>query len=183
MDPDGWMQSIESWLLMHGFTDTSWGNDVSPSFHNDERELRLWIDDFDTAKRDGSAPRFELHQYNDGEFTYALGHSETWPAIQTAIEGLLMLSQKYPSQVLGEPTERTDFDSVDLQDIIGFGPDELAISETTIVSVLVYPERLYICKLADGRHWTMIHRSDYLGTLADCEIPLAAFAESEGIGS
>jgi len=185
LDPTGWDQRIESWLLMHNFTDTSWHNDNAPSFHNDARDLRVWIDCKAMDQRDGSSPRFELHQYIDGEFTASLGMCERWETMQAAIEGLLGLSTLTPEQILGTPVRHTDLESEHVQDVTGLESADIATAwgDTPPVAALIYHESLYILELSDGQFWTLIGRGDYTGTREELEIHLAEFAKGEGYGS
>lgn len=186
LDGEGYDPAIESFLLNHDFEDTSWHNDMTPSFtrslKNAENSFRLCIDYADPARREVAEARFELQLYTEGEFVGTIGSSESWPAMREAIEGLTELSQYRVRQILGEPVERTDLDSEEVQDIIGFGPEdeEMVIGNARVASVLIYHGGLYILKLTDGTHWTMIIRDEYHGSLGECEIPLAEFAESEG---
>ncbi len=190
LDPQGYCEHIEKYLEQHGFEDSSWHNDISPSFERpigDGSDLayRLWIDQLDIAERDGADPRFELHLREGTELVHNLGMSERWGDIAEFIEALDQLSHKHPRTVLGEPVRRTDWDQTDLQDLTGYDPkysNDWIINGSAVVAALIYHDSLFIHELADGRYWTIINRDEYLGQLAECEIPLAEFAESEGIG-
>lgn len=185
LDPKGHSEAIQRWLEIHNFSDSSWHNDISPSFQNDARELRLWIDNLAEDEREESGWRFELHQYNDGEFTYSLGACEEWEPMRQAIEGLLGLQTRYPAQILGEPVRHTDLRSNHVQDITGLDPnypDDYRIGGAQVVAALIYHESLYILEMSDGTYWTIIDRSEYHGALKVCERALATFAASEGYG-
>jgi len=92
LDPKGWDESIQLWLEDRGFKDSSWHNDMCPSFIHEDREWRVWIDDSSPAEREvEGASRFELHQMNDDEFTANLGCTDDWRTLCAAIDGLLAL--------------------------------------------------------------------------------------------
>lgn len=46
-------------LISIGFQDTSWGNDVCPSFENEKLKIRVWVDHSDSELREISG----YHQY------------------------------------------------------------------------------------------------------------------------
>lgn len=187
MDPKGYSPEIAGWLKLHGFEDSSWHNDISPSFERpsgqgDDVTLRLWIDNAAIEERDGANPRFELQVRDGTELVITLGMSERWGVMAEFIESMDDMSQMHPATVLGTPVERSDFDSSELEDLTGFTMEDLEIGGVQVMAALIYRDALFILRLADGRFWTIINRDEYLGTQAECEIALAEFAESEGYG-
>jgi hypothetical protein len=54
-----------------GFVDDSWRNDVCPSMLNIERNLKLWIDYVNPARREVGGTRYTLCEYNANADQYA----------------------------------------------------------------------------------------------------------------
>ena len=60
---------VLAWLPGSGFTDTSWGNDVCPSFSlplheaGEHVEVRLWVDHPDRQQRELDSPRYAVVIY------------------------------------------------------------------------------------------------------------------------
>jgi hypothetical protein len=50
-----------------GFVDDSWRNDVCPSMLNIERNLKLWVDYVNPARRECMGGRYTLCEYNDNQ--------------------------------------------------------------------------------------------------------------------
>ncbi len=88
-DSRGHDPEIEKWLLAEGFEDSTWHNDICPSFHHAGKGLRLWIYEAEMADREtreGEEPRFELHQWNGDEFELVIASGETWAEILPHVE-------------------------------------------------------------------------------------------------
>ena len=81
-----WLKShLAETLLAKGFEDTSWHNDICPSFtrfaNGDDASgdfVRIWVDHYDPAKReaDEGEGRFEVHVYRDGDYRECLYQGE-----------------------------------------------------------------------------------------------------------
>jgi hypothetical protein len=52
--------ALLAWLQTHGWKDTSWGNDMCPSFESPDGQYRLWIDHVLLDSRDMMGPRYAL---------------------------------------------------------------------------------------------------------------------------
>ena len=74
--------------LPEGFIDTSWHNDVSPSFTRDN--LLIWIDYKEPSDREfPETKRFTLCLLDpEGEYEKTLAHSDNWNIIVSAIDTL-----------------------------------------------------------------------------------------------
>jgi hypothetical protein len=48
-----------------GFVNDSWGNDVCPSLLNEARNLKLWVDYVDPARRECMGARYTLCEYEN----------------------------------------------------------------------------------------------------------------------
>ncbi len=64
-DPKGYDPTIMDDLLARGFYDSTWHNDVCPSFINEAAGLRLWIYEADMNVRELREPRFILCKFDD----------------------------------------------------------------------------------------------------------------------
>lgn len=71
-----------------GFEDSSWHNDVCPSFLDKERRLQVFIDYADTSEREfEKSRRFRLHRLNEHlEYVETIAGSDDWSEILAAIE-------------------------------------------------------------------------------------------------
>ena len=97
LDPKGYDEKIETQLRDLGFIDSSWHNDISPSFHHEERRLRLWIDYIDEDDQETEDEfRFVLHRYSvtDDQFECTLGGCAEWEPMHAAIVALLALKSE-----------------------------------------------------------------------------------------
>jgi hypothetical protein len=78
-------EELGSW----GWEDTSWHNDVSPSFYSEELGLRLWIDrkDSEARERPRYSSRFVLMRQPDPEEPGdEIIATEEWAEIRTALK-------------------------------------------------------------------------------------------------
>lgn len=99
-DAPGHDAEIEAWLLANGFEDTTWHNDICPSFHNDAKGLRLWINELDLSDREGDGPRFALCKWSVSaqppveslEYLHDLGEAEEWAVMRQLLETALGIS-------------------------------------------------------------------------------------------
>ena len=71
-----------------GFEDSSWHNDVCPSFLNIKRQLQIFIDYADPAEREfPKSKRFRVLRLNEHfEYVDTLTGSDDWSDILAAIE-------------------------------------------------------------------------------------------------
>ncbi len=97
-DAPGHDAEIEAWLIANGFEDTTWHNDICPSFHHDAKGLRLWIYELDLSDREGAdSPRFVLCKWSVSdkapheslEYLNDLGSSEEWAVMRQLLETAL----------------------------------------------------------------------------------------------
>lgn len=72
--------------IPEGFVDTSWHNDVSPSFEHAGLDLKLWIDAEDPADREMPTPRYALWQGIEADEPVVLAQSDDWSDMLDAIE-------------------------------------------------------------------------------------------------
>ncbi len=69
-----------------GFVDTSWGNDVCPSFINDAAGLAIFVDYPDDAMREfPGGERFTLHTVKDGTVVDVVLETSIWQDIIAAV--------------------------------------------------------------------------------------------------
>ena len=55
------------YLLKIGYTDTSWGNDVSPSFELEGSRYRVWIDHPNSERRESAGDQFTITKWVDDD--------------------------------------------------------------------------------------------------------------------
>lgn len=72
--------------IPEGFVDSSWHNDVSPSFEHEALDLKLWIDAEDPADREMPTPRYTLWQGITEDEPKVLAQSDDWADMIDAIE-------------------------------------------------------------------------------------------------
>lgn len=71
------------------FMDTSWRNDMCPSFTSDKLKLHLWVDFPQMQDREHEGPRFILEEQENGIETGKLVvETENWDEVLAAIEAL-----------------------------------------------------------------------------------------------
>ena len=73
-----------------GFKDSSWHNDICPSFTNEAKNLIIWVDYADPEKREYPLTwRFMLCSIDaDGICSVVIAESDSWADILAAIQGV-----------------------------------------------------------------------------------------------
>jgi len=81
---------IEAYLTGNGFENSSWGNDICPSFINVKARVQVWLDYEDKEQReDPTATRFALCQLDDYEqFESEIINSDNFQDIIEKLEAL-----------------------------------------------------------------------------------------------
>ncbi|MCA1404675.1 hypothetical protein I6F26_10260 [Ensifer sp. IC3342] len=71
-----------------GFVDSSWHNDVCPSFLDEQRRLQVFIDYADPGEREfPESRRFRLHRLNEHlEYVDTIAGSDDWSEMLDTIE-------------------------------------------------------------------------------------------------
>jgi hypothetical protein len=77
---------------------------------------------------------------------------------------------------IGLPERHTAPWSETVIDIVGW--DERELDE--LAAVLTYRNMFFILEQRDGKFWTILERTEIVGTLEECEIPLNEFVELSG---
>lgn len=179
LDPKGYDENFARWLTALGFYDSSWKNDMCPSFHDEASGLRVWIDYLEDPEIEDS-PRYELCQYAPGEDAAAGEHFGTL-YMGDDLEELKEAIWKN-MVTLGEPQEymRDEPNFAEGCDRIGVD-DDWFDSAPGFLSLLVYEPGLYITLNRDDSYDLMIGRNEYHSNdLAHLEGILLAFARDEG---
>lgn len=87
--PDEHDPAIEAELEHRGFGNSCWRNDACPSFTNEARKLRLWIEMAEPEARETCGPRFCLQTYNDDDLDDKdVATGEEWPEFLIALDKL-----------------------------------------------------------------------------------------------
>jgi len=93
LDPKGHDQNLEDWLIRLGFYDSSWGNDMCPSFHDNASGLRFWIDYLEDREIEENT-RYEVCQYEPGEDGAAGSSWTTWSRSASRSSMTLMMKKR-----------------------------------------------------------------------------------------